>query len=338
MTANRLSCLFGTEERPIDFLEPFALYMARCGEGASVSDCAKKRCVQVHTMLTALSNPGDGVAALVGFYMDCHIPAITFGGTVRELYILDRAPEDSYDYPCSCYPTTKHAAEAVKAWHSHIHHEVSDMSVKLMRKGGPVPSSVRYVAGLLKRCAAESSPVSDAVRTMLISHLLGNYRHSTVAADIAQRVLLYSMTTQNLCDEVCRGFATRQLHDVVCEFVAANTVEHQALSRSIGLKIGTTAPSVCSMNRGSMAHTKNVRSQPYSIFCVMTKALNVHHTTIRVAEKEIGKDKVSEIMDEVFGGPLFFDVPCFAPPHWAKQKEVSAVVECFSNQGCRLSR
>ena len=147
VTCNRLSCIYGKDR--IDFTEPLALYAARHRFSDS-SETAYRRCAEAYSLMAQENYHEAGLPALIGFYIDCHMPAVNFKGSIQHLYMHNLAPEHSSDFPECTYPCNSFIKEAYKAWHCHTYHEVMDVSIKLMRKGGPSPSSVRYVSGLLQ--------------------------------------------------------------------------------------------------------------------------------------------------------------------------------------------
>jgi len=288
VTSNRLSCYF-TKESPVDFLEPFAIYMAKTNQ-TCVADAAFQRVSACHALYQRSDRHSAGVAALVGFWIDCHIPAIRWEESLQFLYKDHQAPEQQSAFPVCCYPVSVHREQAVKAWHSHMYNEVTDLTFKLMRKGGPAPLSVRYVSGLLKRCAASPPHIADVVRCIVISNLLGNYQHSAHCGDPAFRIQLYNKSTVDLIDSACQKMTTRQLHNLLTEFVAANTLlpEHQALLKSIEILDDSSiaAPQRCLF--GPATAWKHTTPVAYNVFNILLKSLNVHHTTLTITKKLLG--------------------------------------------------
>ena len=221
VSSHRLSCFFGSDV--VDFCEPLYTCAARTGQSNPAS-CAMQRCVNAHRLLVTVQHHPPGLAALVGFFIDCHIPSILFKGSVCELYRAKHEPESSSDFPQTSYPSNSMINVVAKTWHSHAHHEVQDVLVKLLRKGGPSPSSVRYVSGLLKRCSSSASS-APVMRNMYLSTILGGYRHSQSIADVADRIAMYRLNTMALHRTVCSPRSTRELHTMVSMFVCANTLD-----------------------------------------------------------------------------------------------------------------
>lgn len=270
--------------------------MARTGH-TRVALAAAERVDAAHAALVAASTVPEGLAALVGHYMDCHMQALLADhGSVRRLYAEGCAPEQCSDRTVCCYPLCVHAPVAVKAWHSQLHHEVTDVAAKLLRKGGPTPSSVRYVSGLLRRCAADGSSTQSLVRCMILSHTLGNYRHSKTCAPRQARVAAYTRTVPVLCDELCSSMSTKELHAVLTEFVAATTLMHQALLKSVGLTSGRSiANPVAARFDGDVTRVHTV-PLGYSVFSVMIKALNVHHTTMAASRGRLSAGVIARVL------------------------------------------
>jgi hypothetical protein len=296
-TCNRLSCFFGPQS-PVDFSEPFALFVARNGY-TSVSVAASARVDAVHSAFLSVRRVPEGLAALVGHYMDCHMDALlATHDSVRILYMDQRAPEHCSDRTVCCYPLCEHAPVAVKAWHSQLHHEVTDIAAKLLRKGGPTPSSVRYVSGLLRRCASDGCAAQPLIRCMILSHKLGNYRHSKFCAARVDRVTAYTQSVPALCEALCASMSTKELHGVLTEFVAALTLMHQALLKSIGLTSSRSIANPVHAQFGGDVTRVHTVPLGYSVFSVMIKALNVHHTTLAASRGRLSPGVVSCVIDE----------------------------------------
>ena len=328
---HRLSCFFGNGV--VRFNEPFHMCAARTATPVP-SVCAGKRCADAHRLMASVENHPTGLAAMVGYYIDCHIPALLFKGNVCCLYRKGKQPEKSFDFPQTSFPTNTMTDVVSKTWHSHAHHEVLDVLVKLLRKGGPAPSSVRYVNGLLKRCTVNKT-TSHVMRNMFLSTLVGGYRHSTVTLAAPDRIRLYSMSTLDLFHETCRNQTTRALHTMVSVFVCANTLENEALRSSITQTDHAYALATVSFNPRQMLR-RNVKkniSSSYSVFSVMMKALNVTHTTHSAYIAKHGAAKADVIEQVVVHTKGFHTtlrnlklIGLFVP-------ECQAVQRCFSNVG-----
>ena len=277
VTCNRLSCIYGKDR--IDFTEPLALYAARHRFSDS-SETAYRRCAEAYSLMAQENYHEAGLPALIGFYIDCHMPAVNFKGSIQHLYMHNLAPEHSSDFPECTYPCNSFIKEAYKAWHCHTYHEVMDVSIKLMRKGGPSPSSVRYVSGLLHRCSTKNSPTEKFMRNMFVTHILKNHKHCTNTADPATRRQVYNTSTQELCEKTCASLTTKQLHELLSCHVATCTTQNDALSASIGLK---RADKIKAMNYNPLLIHSMISEQKhitiaYDGHSVMLKALGIHMT------------------------------------------------------------
>lgn len=330
VSSHRLSCFFGNNV--VKFSEPLHVCAARTGEPDPAA-CAKRRCVGAHKLLASIKHHPVGLAALVGYYIDCHIPSMLFVGSVCDLYRAKREPESSSDFPQTSYPFNGMTSVVTKTWHSHAHHEVLDVLVKLLRKGGPSPSSVRYVSGLLKRCT--SNPSSAAVmRNMYLSSTLGGYRHSDTIADVAVRIRAYQMSTLDLYQKVCTPQSTRDLHAMVSMFVCANTLENEALRTSIttaDLQHATETVALARPGVGRRAR-KNVSSS-YSVFSVMLKALGVSHTSHASFVARYGAAAAANIETHAIGTKQFSVHAGTFRAIGLDAAECAAVTRCFSNVG-----
>lgn len=217
------------------------------------------------------------MAALVSFYIQCHTAAMAFDGDVCDLYAAGRAPGMCEDLAHTCYPYERGTTVAVKSWHGQHCDDASDPMAKLVRKGGPAPTSVRYVAGLLRRCVGASGKSSKMLRDMICCNMLGGYAHSTVSADPQVHAALLAMDDATLTEHVIASKGTKDLHHMVAEYVCANTLANDALMWSVGPIAVRHAMSVA---RGSLRiYGKDTPPTPPSAFsAVMTlaRALNVN--------------------------------------------------------------
>ncbi len=331
--ANRLACYFGDHGDGAWFRGAFALYAARNGGGgATVSGLALSRAAGVHRIVVSGALSGGhppGVVALAGFFMDAHVPAMRWRGTVRDLYAAGLAPEQASDRVVGCYPVSRHRHEAAKAWHSPA--SDPDIVAKLMKKGGPAPYSVRYVSGLLKRCAADPA-AAPVVRCLVLSHFLGSYRHSTRCADPTVRLRMYEAATPDLVAEACAKSTTRELHGLITEFVAANTLANDALRQSLS---HVDRASIADPTRALFpARTTRIHTQPIalSVFTTICKALNVHNNTLAVAVESLGAAPAGDIVDIAMRSRGFRASRATLNLVGLTEGEAADVVACFTDR------
>jgi len=334
VSCNRLSCYFG-DDAPVDFHEPFALYAARLGRHVTPAEAALRRATEVHALCGRVRGGPPGLTSLAGFYVDCHIPAIRWAGTMQRLYVGGMAPEQSSDFPVACYPVGRFSDEVTKAWYSHDQLlPKDDLSIKLMRKGGPAPLSVRYVAGLLRRCAADGAPTQALVKEIILSHHLGAYKHSTRLVDPMRRVALYSRSTPDLSEEMCRTSTTKQVHAVLTEFVTANTLQHQALVKSIGHLPDSYIANPTKAKFGARTTHAHTTPVAFNVFGVMLKALNVHHTTLSTARTELGEDATGRILARGVSTDAFTVKRSALVAMGLTALEAQHIVRCFTERKC----
>lgn len=317
----------------IDFKEPFYSYSAR-NAFKNPSDAATERTWVVYRLLASVKIVPPGVAALVGFFIDCHLPSVEYKGSMCGLYTAQQNPARCYAGVHTCYPGMGMVSVVAKTWHSHAHHEVTDILVKLLRKGGPSPSSVRYVAGLLKRCAGDPRG-STTMRSMFLSSLLGGYLHSQTVAGPAERRKLCALSTVQLADHVCSSQSTRQLHAMVSEFVCANTVHNQPLYKTITRNETEYCRLV--IKRGdrvlcTQKHRFSERvSSAYSVFRIMAKALNVVSGIEATVVSVYGQDTADTIADCAFNTAFSLST-LHLSAFGCTPDEVAVVGRCFSCQ------
>lgn len=270
VTCRRLSCLFP------HLKECFGNFALHC---ASRRDTARStalyRTAAVHKAGTKVA--AKGAAAHISFYIQCHTPAMAFEGSVRELHALNKHPAASEHVAHNSYPFTRGSDVAVRAWHGEHCDDTTDALAKLVRKGGPAPTSVRYVAGLMRRCARVGGATAAALRDMICSNMLGGYAHSTASSDPQQHAALLSMTTVELAEYAIASKGTKQLHHMVAEYVCANTLANDALVWSVGHVAARHAMCVA---EGTLRiygkGTLPIAPSNYSMFMTLARALNVN--------------------------------------------------------------
>jgi hypothetical protein len=334
---NRLSCYYNNGHTPtLDFAEPFALYAARTRQ-PDVLSAAVARTTAAHALLlNGPAPPGaGGLHALVGFYIDAHIPAMQCGRTMQGVYRDGIAPEHCSSFPVSCHPRTPYRDDVIKAWHSHQHNEAHCVRTKLMRKGGPAPLSVRYVSGLLLRCADDNMVTQPVVRAIILTHLLGNYKHSTKLIAPAKRMAYYNMSTPQLAKAVCTSLSTKNIHAMLTEFVCANTITNQPLLRSIG----RLPPDSCFSDPATAhfgARTAKLHTIPvaYSVFNVMIKALNIHCTSLSTARSKLPGAVIKVILDTAMHARVFRTSVRELLDMGIQPADVEHINACFTQRKC----
>ena len=314
VTCHRLSCAF--TGLPKQNFDNFAMHCAALGEAPG--KVAKLRCVQLHAALSRVAVNVPGLAAHVAFYIQCHVPAATFTGTVMQLHRDKRQPEASEGSAFNCYPFTRNHQHAARGWHAQHCDDATNPLSKLIRKGGPAPSSVRYVAGLLRRCATSTMETQLAVRDMVCAKMLGGYRHSSKTPNLDVHARTVVMSTHDLVDECVASTSNKQLHAMVSEYVCANTLDSPALAWSVG---EVAAKHMDGVTRGCLRlYGKDTApSQPtnFSVFMTMARALNVN---------------TSIAANVACGNPKGMFAPSLATLDalGATQGDVRTVHECFS--------
>ena len=217
---------------------------------------------------------------------------------------------------------------ASRAWHSHYFHECVDLQTKLMRKGGPAPCSVRYVSGLLKRCATDKT-CEPLARLIFLTHLLGNFRKSTLSLSPETRQRFYMMSTPELCSYLTSSLTTRQLHQILVNFVCSVTLEHSTLCSSIG------ADNTLACARSLETQTPLPPSQKldsFALFSIMAKAVNIKRNNFR----SMSRDRQAEF-ESIFDLLMQTRGRKFGITHSQlrtlgfTQKEIRVVGQCFSN-------
>lgn len=241
---------------------------------ASPRDTALSRMHTVHVAFCD-STPEPGLAASVALYIQAHVGVATSDLGIQQIYRQKLNPEEWYTNSLVCYPSNRNLKAAEKAWHAMPCDDSHDVVAKLVRKGGPAPTSVRYVGGLMSRCISGNKQTQKTLRDMIGSHYLGGYRHSMIVPDPQMHIALLTMTAKQLLSYATSTSSTRQLHSIVSEFVCANTLEHSALTWSVG---PMAANHIYNVARGTLRafgrNTPPARASPCSTIITLSKALN----------------------------------------------------------------
>lgn len=272
MTCHRLSCAI---KGIPDCFGNFALHCAKLQ--MLPQKVAELRCELVHAAFVAIQGTVPCFAAHVAFYIQCHLPSMAKGLTVRNVYALRLDPESSEKCAHNSYPLNRGCGPAAKGWHAQHCDDATDALSKLVRKGGPAPTSVRYVGGLMKRCTAGNKSTQTIVRDMIASCMLGGYRHSTTTPTWERHKALLEQTTPEMVRHCLENKTNKQLHHMVAEYVSSNTLEHPALLWSVRKIAEAHASGVADGHLKIFGkHTANSLPTTYSIFVTMARALNVN--------------------------------------------------------------
>lgn len=137
--------------------------------------------------LRKVSKPPDWLRPAVGFIIDTHIPlATSLCTSLSESYRSKLAPELNFEFPVTLRDNEK---DMQKVWDNTNACEGSNLK-RLLRKGGPFQSSVRYVQSQLKR-GLESKATRSCVATMCRLSFLGAYPHCKIIAPPSRRIDVY---------------------------------------------------------------------------------------------------------------------------------------------------
>lgn len=220
--ANRLYRVFGSVSSALGllFAPTFAAYAARY-PSVSARALAKQRVRAMYAALCALECPPAGLPAMVGEVIDQHIPLINAAPkckTILSVYRRGLCP----DNPLPAVNTLRGVERIVAdLWGRCADH---GSLRRLLLKGGPFPTSVRYVSAQLSRTAAQPD-TALAVTKMLRLSLLGAYSHAKVIAPPRVRCVVLRKTGVELLAYFGRNDNRTSHHYfyLVAEFVMAAT-------------------------------------------------------------------------------------------------------------------
>lgn len=203
------------------FAPTFAQYASRY-PGENAWNLASKRMEAMYQALIALENPPTEMPSMVGAIIDQHLPLLLHRpkcDTVFEIYRAKLAPESSTGFECDFAETEKLVSDLWGRADDHGSFR------RLLMKGGPFPTSVRYVSAQLERTASHPS-TSDAVTRLLRLSMLGAYPHSRSIAPPKTRQKIHSLSGIELLKFFSTDGPPRTSYHffyLVAEFVMAAT-------------------------------------------------------------------------------------------------------------------
>ena len=230
----------------------FAPFDAYCAANLELTPpaAARARVDVVWGLWTALSNPEAGVAQLVGYYIDTHVPLILASPAPISIQLVYKAglnPEQQGMFPC----TLDMMLEAVTPLETSLHALVraacstpgaSPPSApnapifKLIRKGFPNQSSVRYIRPQFQRCNTTTASRALAVYLFRLTKL-GGYRHTVTVAGVDARLRVYDLPDACVFESVAK-ITSRALYTMVAEAIAAIFKTDVALAVRAGGVLG----------------------------------------------------------------------------------------------------
>lgn len=200
------------------FKTSFAIFAASFPPHTDVRTIARNRAEAMYEAFLKLKDPPFGTAAAVSYAIDTHIPLII--SDVTQIHIAYRqklTPEFQKKFPATL---TDSLGVTKNLWakdgpYTNLR--------RLLRKGGPFASSVRYVSSQMQRCLKD--PKSEAtIACLLRMNMLGSYSHSNVIANLDTRVRVYKSKATDLIRVFEEERLVRNSHDyfyATAEYVLA---------------------------------------------------------------------------------------------------------------------
>lgn len=106
---------------------------------------------------------------------------------------------------------------------------VSIQDLKLLKKGLPNPTSIRYIGSTIQK-ELECNRSSSVVKHMLYCFALGAYKHCDTIAPPNFRIYLYKETSpQVLYKTAYESMNSRELYSIISEYIISFTKTHSAL-------------------------------------------------------------------------------------------------------------
>jgi hypothetical protein len=236
-----------------DVFLPFDAYCA-ARPWLSPAAAARTRIDDVWAMWNALDPTCHvGVPQLIGYFIDTHIPLIQTDpapATMQLVYKAKLNPEQQFGFPCTLNmmpeattPREKELRELICMACPHADSTPSATGtapmLKLIRKGLPNQSSVRYIRPQFQRCNTTTASRALAVYLYRLS-LLGGYPHSTAIADPSTRIRVYANRDSTVFATVAR-ITSRALYTIVAEPIATVFQTDVALMLRVGGAAGVQA-------------------------------------------------------------------------------------------------
>ena len=197
---HRTLCLM-TSVKPCNnvlFGRSFAKYCSGKPPGPA-NQLARQRMDEMYAAIDSVQQPPQWLKPAIGFMMDMHIPLATSGCTsLSNAYRTKLAPDLCAEYPVTLRDNER-AMQTV--WDCTNPSGFSNLQ-RLLRKGGPFQSSVRYVQSQLKR-GLETPLTQKYVATVCRLSFLGAYPHCAVIASPARRIAVYTTADKDVM-QLCR--------------------------------------------------------------------------------------------------------------------------------------
>lgn len=189
------------------FTGSFAEFAATFPKETDARTIATIRVERMYKAYANLKDPPAGTGASVSYFIDTHIPLII--GNTSALHLAYRnklTPEFMHHYPATLSNSLGVANDlwSKEGAYSNLR--------RLLRKGGPFPSSVRYVSSQMMRCLLDKQSKST-IACLLKMNMLGSYFHSTVIADIPTRIKVYTSEPNMLIKVFEETRKCRSSHD-----------------------------------------------------------------------------------------------------------------------------
>lgn len=200
-------------------------YAAKAGIGAALGprEIAEHR---VNALYDERERVPIDLRHALGWWMDTHVPLLLSQvTTVSQMYREELAPEQ-----CHAYPPCAASKAAHRLWvRPNKKQSASEVAAEnMLRKGGPMPPSIRYIGAQLQRCAGIEGESERTARSMVLMHMLGLYVGRQKLLPPKKRLVLYNESTAALVSRVS-GLGSRELYCLVATYLVWATRVHYPL-------------------------------------------------------------------------------------------------------------
>ena len=196
---------------------------------ATPAEAALARVAAVQAGFTRLVDPPVGMAMMVGYFMDLHVPLLLQKpARVFEAYRRGIAPDQCGAYPVVLGgPGEMHhpGAAAVERVVAEVldaaekKRTVTTPAGKLFAKGRPNPKSVRYIRPQLQRCVNDAAAFGAADFLLRVDGLKAT-PHERKLVPMRERLKIYGNTLAELVDTSCLQ-PSRSLYTIIAKCMAA---------------------------------------------------------------------------------------------------------------------
>ena len=212
--------------------------MYRSGSTLSIHEIAVNRIARIYSQLSSVQQPS--IRQNIQMYIDMHVPllnaALSETRSISAVYAKKLAPDQSTEFPIAFRYHTRWMRYITLVWHPSADHvnPADGHITKFLSKGGHMPPSARHITDHMKS-ASRDTVLEPLVRDILSAALLFAHPNDAVLNQnsIKERCEIYSLGTGELCDMFIKDKTSRNVVDVISQFISACTYSSSVLIKSL---------------------------------------------------------------------------------------------------------